>query len=33
MPEDVLYFRSSSKGTSWNKRVYYATFGGNSFFY
>lgn len=33
MPEDVLYFRSSSKGTSWNNRVYYATFGGNSFFY
>lgn len=33
MPEDVLYFRSSSKGTSWDKRVYYATFGGNSFFY
>lgn len=33
MPEDVLYFRSSSKGTSWNKRVYYATFGGTSFFY
>lgn len=33
MPEDVLYFRSSKKGTSWDKRVYYATFGGNSFFY
>lgn len=33
LPDDVLYFRSSSKGTSWNKRVYYATFGGNSFFY
>lgn len=33
MPEDVLYFRSSSKGTSWNNRAYYATFGGNSFFY
>lgn len=33
MPEDVLYFRSSSKGTSWDKRVYYATYGGNSFFY
>ena len=33
LPDDVLYFRSSKKGTSWNKRVYYATFGGNSFFY
>ena len=33
MPEDVLYFRSSKKGTSWDKRVYYATYGGNSFFY
>lgn len=33
LPDDVLYFRSSKKGTSWDKRVYYATFGGNSFFY
>jgi len=33
LPDDVLYFRSSKKGTSWDKRVYYATYGGNSFFY
>lgn len=33
LPDDVLYFRSSKKGTLWDKRVYYATYGGNSFFY
>lgn len=33
LPSDVLYFRSASKGTSWSKRTYYATYGGNSFFY
>ena len=33
LPEGVLYFRSSSKGTSWSKRTYYATYGANSFFY
>lgn len=33
LPDDVLYFRYSKKGTSWDKRVYYATYGGNSFFY
>lgn len=33
LPDDVPYFRSSKKGTSWDKRVYYATYGGNSFFY
>lgn len=33
LPEDVLYFRKSTKGTNWSKHTYYATFGGNSFFY
>lgn len=33
LPDGVLYFRSSSKGTSWSKRTYYATYGANSFFY
>ncbi len=33
LPSDVLYFRSASKGTAWSKHTYYATYGGNSFFY
>lgn len=33
LPDNVLYFRSSSKGTSWSAFTYYATYGGNSFFY
>lgn len=31
-PADVLYFRAASRGTSWGKRVYFGTFGGNNFF-
>ncbi len=33
MPENVLFFRSARKGTSWGGRSYYATIGGNAFFY
>jgi hypothetical protein len=33
LPEDVLFFRTASRGTSWgDKREYYATYGGNAFF-
>ena len=33
LPEDVLFFRSASRGTSWgDKREYYATYGNNAFF-
>ncbi len=32
-PENVLYFRAARSGTSWGKRSYYATVGGNAFFY
>lgn len=33
LPDSVMYFRSSSKGTSWSGFTYYTTIGGNSFFY
>ena len=33
LPEGILYFRSARLGTEWAKRTYYATFGGNAFFY
>lgn len=33
LPEDVLFFRAASRGTSWgDKREYYATYGNNAFF-
>ncbi len=33
LPEDVLFFRTASRGKSWgDKREYYATYGGNCFF-
>lgn len=33
LPEDVHFFRQKDRGTSWgDKRIYYDTFGNNSFF-
>lgn len=33
LPEDVVFFRAASRGTSWgDKREYYATYGNNAFF-
>lgn len=33
LPENVLYFRAARKGTSWRSHTYFATIGGNAFFY
>ena len=32
LPANVLYFRVSSRGSTWGSRTFYATYGENSFF-
>lgn len=32
LPENVMYFRSASAGTSWGRRTYYATISKNCYF-